>query len=56
MFHSLQVGPTGSGKTTVVRLLFRFYDIQGGEILIDGKNIADVSIIMYYHRFVFIIL
>jgi len=37
------VGPTGSGKTTIVRLLFRFYDIQKGEILIDGQSIAQVS-------------
>ena len=33
------VGPTGSGKTTIVNLLMRFYDIQGGRILIDGHDI-----------------
>jgi ATP-binding cassette subfamily B protein len=34
------VGPTGAGKTTMVKLLMRFHDIQGGKILIDGKDIA----------------
>jgi ATP-binding cassette subfamily B protein len=33
------VGPTGAGKTTMVNILSRFYDIQGGSILIDDKNI-----------------
>lgn len=37
------VGSTGSGKTTVVNLLMRFYDIDSGEILIDGTNIRDIS-------------
>lgn len=36
------VGATGSGKTTVVNLLMRFYDIDSGSILLDGKNIADI--------------
>ncbi len=36
------VGHSGGGKTTVTRLLLRFMDIQGGQILIDGQNIAEV--------------
>ena len=38
------VGPTGAGKSTIVNLLSRFYDVQQGEVLIDGYNIKDVSI------------
>jgi len=37
------VGPTGAGKTTMVKLLMRFYDINSGEILIDGYNIKDFT-------------
>ncbi len=37
------VGATGSGKTTVVNLLMRFYNIDSGEILIDGVNIHDIA-------------
>lgn len=37
------VGATGCGKTTVVNLLMRFYDIDSGEILINGENIQDIS-------------
>jgi ATP-binding cassette subfamily B protein len=37
------VGPTGAGKTTLVNLLMRFYEIQGGKITIDNVNIKDFS-------------
>lgn len=36
------VGPTGAGKTTIVNLLMRFYEIENGDILIDGKSIREV--------------
>ncbi|MDN8994269.1 ATP-binding cassette domain-containing protein, partial [Staphylococcus aureus] len=35
------VGPTGAGKTTIVKLLMRFYDINSGSIKIDGHDIRD---------------
>ena len=37
------VGPTGAGKTTIVNLLMRFYDVKAGQILIDGRNVAELS-------------
>lgn len=37
------VGPTGAGKTTMVKLLMRFYDVNSGEILVDGHDIRDFS-------------
>lgn len=38
------VGPTGGGKTTIVSLLSRFYDVQSGKIFIDGQDISKVTI------------
>lgn len=38
------VGPTGAGKSTVVNLISRFYDVQGGEVLVDGYNVSDVTL------------
>ena len=37
------VGPTGAGKTTMVNLLMKFYEINDGDILIDGVSIHDLS-------------
>ncbi len=37
------VGPTGAGKSTINRLLFRFYDVTGGRILIDGHDLRDLT-------------
>lgn len=38
------IGETGSGKSTIANLMFRFYDVDEGEILLDGKNVKDISL------------
>lgn len=45
------VGPTGCGKTTLINLLMGFYDINQGEILVDGTNIADLKRNNLRHQF-----
>ncbi len=37
------VGPTGAGKTTMVKLLMRFYDVNGGTIKVDGHDVRDFN-------------
>ena len=41
--NSVLSAPTGAGKTTIVKLLMRFYDLNGGRILLDGHDIVDFS-------------
>lgn len=38
------VGPTGAGKTTIVNLISRFYDVTGGRVLIDGRDVREVTL------------
>lgn len=38
------VGTSGSGKSTILRLLYRFYEVEGGRILVDGQEITDVTL------------
>ena len=37
------MGHTGAGKTTIINLLMRFYDVNAGEILVDGKELHEVT-------------
>jgi len=37
------VGPTGAGKSTLSRILFRFYDIEGGNVTVDGQSLTDIT-------------
>ena len=37
------VGPTGAGKTTMVKLLMRFYDVNSGQILLDNHDVRDYN-------------
>lgn len=41
--HVAIVGPTGCGKTTLINLLMRFYDVRSGRILLDGRDIREIS-------------
>ncbi|MGB4659541.1 MAG: ATP-binding cassette domain-containing protein, partial [Mobilitalea sp.] len=43
-------GPTGAGKTTIVNLISRFYDVQQGDVYIDGFSVKDVSIESLRHQ------
>ena len=45
------VGHTGAGKTTVISLLLRFYDVQRGQILLDGRDIREYDLIDLRHHF-----
>lgn len=44
------VGENGSGKSTIVKLLARFYDVTGGQILIDGKDIRDIDLAAWHNQ------
>ena len=44
------VGQTGAGKSTLVKLIARFYDVTGGEVLVDGTDVRDFDLAGYRHR------
>ena len=48
--HIALVGENGAGKSTIIKLLARFYDVTGGEILIDSKNIKDLDVQDWYRH------
>ena len=48
------VGPSGSGKTTICHLMARFWDVNEGEVLLDGKNVKDYSIDSLMDNFTFV--
>ncbi|MDO4754701.1 MAG: ABC transporter ATP-binding protein, partial [Bacillota bacterium] len=45
------IGPTGSGKTTIIRLLMRFYDVSTGKILINGRDVRSIPFDELYNMF-----
>lgn len=46
----LIVGPSGGGKTTVLKLLRKYFNPSGGEILVDGKNLKDITPLSYFEN------
>lgn len=48
--HLALVGENGAGKTTIIKLLMRFYDVNNGRILIDGHNIKDLNLASWYNH------
>ena len=44
------VGPTGAGKTTVINMLTRFYDVQAGSVMVDGKDVRDLTLTSLRHE------
>ena len=44
------VGPTGAGKTTVINMLTRFYDVQAGSVMVDGKDVRDLTLASLRHE------